>query len=160
MQTAAATLAGNAVGAKDSKRVRELGRMILLIEVVLMVISGSLLFIFARDMMAIFSKDAQVILLGSIVLRMVAVSEPFYGVSIIIEGMLQGMGRTFVPFVCNIIGMWGIRIVGTFICIRFFGMGLISAWACMIGHNLLLFVMFVVYYRSGRWDGLKTAQKP
>ena len=159
MQTAAATLAGNAVGAKDSKRVRELGRMILLIEVVLMVISGSLLFIFARDMMAIFSKDAQVILLGSIVLRMVAVSEPFYGVSIIIEGMLQGMGRTFVPFVCNIIGMWGIRIVGTFICIRFFGMGLISAWACMIGHNLLLFVMFVVYYRSGRWDGLKTDQK-
>ena len=73
--------------------------------------------------------------------------------------MLQGMGKTMMPFVCNIIGMWGIRIVGTFICTRFFGMGLISAWACMIGHNLLLFVMFVVYYRSGRWDGLKTAQK-
>ena len=133
--------------------------MILLIEVVLMVISGLLLFIFAQDMMAIFSKDAQVILLGSIVLRMVAVSEPFYGVSIIIEGMLQGMGRTFVPFVCNIIGMWGVRIIGTFICISFFGMGLISAWACMIGHNLLLFVMFVIYYRSGRWYRLKIAHK-
>ena len=159
MQTAAATLAGNAVGAKDGKRVKDLGRMILLIEVILMMISGSLLFIFAKDMMGIFSKDAQVILLGAVVLRMVAVSEPFYGVSIIIEGMLQGMGRTFVPFICNIIGMWGIRIVGTLICIRFLGMGLVSAWACMIGHNLLLFVMFVVYYRSGQWDKTKTAQK-
>lgn len=159
MQTAAATLAGNAVGAKDSKRVKELGQMILLIEVILMLVSGSLLFIFAKDMMGIFSKDAQVILLGAVVLRMVAVSEPFYGVSIIIEGMLQGMGKTVVPFVCNIIGMWGIRIVGTFICIYFLGMGLVSAWACMIGHNLLLFVMFVVYYASGRWDRFDSAQK-
>ena len=159
MQTAAATLAGNAAGAKDNKRVKDLGRMIVLIEVVLMVISGSLLFAFAKDMMAIFSKDTHVILLGAVVLRMVAVSEPFYGVSIIIEGMLQGMGKTFVPFICNIIGMWGIRIVGTFICIRCFELGLVSAWACMIGHNLLLFVMFVSYYRSGRWDDLRSAQK-
>ena len=159
MQTAAATLAGNAIGAKNSKRVRELGRMILSIEVVLMIVSGSLLFVFAKDMMGVFSNDVQVILLGSVVLKMVAVSEPFYGVSIIIEGMLQGMGKTFVPFVCNIIGMWGIRIVGTFICISLLGMGLISAWACMIGHNLLLFVMFVIYYASGRWDRVGTAQK-
>ena len=151
MQTAAATLAGNALGAKDEKRMRDLGKMILLIEVCLMVISGALLYIFAEDMMSIFSGDAQVILLGSVVLRMVAVSEPFYGVSIIIEGMLQGMGKTLMPFVCNIAGMWGIRIVGTFICTQIIGLGLVSAWACMIGHNLMLFVMFVLYYKFGKW---------
>lgn len=151
MQTAAATLAGNALGAKDEKRMRDLGKMILLIEVCLMVISGALLYVFAEDMMSIFSGDAQVILLGSVVLRMVAVSEPFYGVSIIIEGMLQGMGKTLMPFVCNIAGMWGIRIVGTFICTQIIGLGLVSAWACMIGHNLMLFVMFVLYYKFGKW---------
>ena len=32
------------------------------------------------------------------------------------------------------------------------GMGLISAWACMISHNLLLFTMFCFYYRSGKWN--------
>ena len=79
---------------------------------------------------------------------MVAVSEPFYGVSIIVEGMMQGMGNTMIPFVCNIVGMWAIRIVGTFICIYCFGMGLISAWACMIGHNLLLFGCLTLYSRS------------
>ena len=71
---------------------------------------------------------------------------------IVIEGMLQGMGKTMMPFVCNIIGMWGIRIVGTYICTTHFDMGLISAWACMIAHNLLLFIMFTAYYRSGKWD--------
>ena len=156
MQTAAATLAGNALGARDERKIRDLGRMILVIEVALMILSGGALFVFAPDMVGLFSRDPQVILLGSIVLRMVAVSEPFYGVSIIIEGMMQGMGKTMMPFVCNITGMWGIRIVGTFLCTQLLDFGLVSAWACMIAHNVLLFCLFTAYYRSGRWNPLHT----
>ena len=151
MQTAAATLAGNEYGAKNADKIRSLGKMILFIEVILMIISGGLLFIFAPSMMSLFSSDAEVIMLGSLVLRMVALSEPFYGVSIIIEGMLQGMGRTGIPFVTNITGMWLVRIVGTFICTSLLGFGLVSAWGCMILHNLTLCVVFVIYYLSGRW---------
>ena len=152
MQTAAATLAGNALGAGDEKRIKNLARMIIFIEVSLMILSGSLLFVFAPNMMGLFSKDPEVIALGATVLRMVAVSEPFYGVSIIIEGMMQGMGNTMLPFVFSISGMWGIRIVGTFICTRFLGMGLISAWACMIAHNMLLFASFLICYWTGLWN--------
>jgi hypothetical protein len=47
--------------------------------------------------------------------------------------------------------MWGIRIVGTFICTQILSMGLISAWACMIGHNLILFGAFVFLRVSGRY---------
>ena len=155
MQTAAATLAGNALGAKDNRRMKELARTIIFIEVVLMIISGGLLFLFAPTMMQLFTQDPEVILLGSMVLRMVALSEPFYGVSIIIEGILQGVGKTVTPFVYNILGMWGIRIVGTFICTQVLGFGLVSAWACMITHNLLLFVMFLVHYLRGHWNPLR-----
>jgi len=157
MQTAAATLAGNAYGARDRQRMKELARTILIIETLLMILSGGLLFLFAPDMMGLFSKNAEVILLGATVLRMVAVSEPFYGVSIIIEGMLQGVGRTVTPFVFNIIGMWGVRIVGTFICTQLLGMTLVSAWACMIAHNLLLFVLFTIHYLRGKWNPLNEA---
>lgn len=152
MMTAAATLAGNCLGARDNKKVKDLARMILFIEVSLMVVSGTLLFIFAPNMMGLFSKDPEVISLGSTVLRMVAVSEPFYGVSIIIEGLMQGMGNTVLPFIFSISGMWGIRIVGTFICTQLLGLGLVSAWGCMIGHNLTLFVMFMVCYLTGKWN--------
>ena len=151
MQTAAATLAGNAWGAKDRNRIQDLTRMILPIEVLLMVFSGGLLYIFAPGMMTLFTNDQQVILLGTVVLRMVAVTEPFYGVSIIIEGMMQGMGKTMTPFAFNIAGMWGIRIVGTFICTQLLCMGLVSAWACMIVHNLMLFGAFVYLCVSGRY---------
>ena len=159
MQTAAATLAGNALGAGDNKRIRDLAKMIIFIEVSLMVLSGSLLFLFAPNMIALFSRDPEVISLGSVVLRMVAVSEPFYGVFIVIEGMMQGMGNTLMPFVFSITGMWGIRIVGTFLCTRLLGMGLISAWACMIAHNLFLFAMFMICYVTGKWNPMNAARQ-
>lgn len=159
MQTAAATLSGNAYGARDEKRLKDLSKMIIAIEVVLMIISGTVLFLIAPQMMSIFSKDEQVILLGATVLQMVALSEPFYGVSIVVEGMMQGLGKTVMPLICNIIGMWCIRIVGTYIFTQIFDYGLVASWACMIVHNLALFCMFAVYYLSGRYNPMRTSKK-
>lgn len=159
MQTAAATLAGNALGAGDNRRVKDLAKMNIFIEVILMILSGFLLFLFAPNMMSIFSRDPEVIFLGATVLRMVAVSEPFYGVSIIIEGMMQGMGNTVRPFLFSITGMWGVRIVGSFLCTQILGLGLVSAWGCMIAHNLTLFVMFLICYLTGRWNPMDERNK-
>lgn len=155
MQTAAATLAGNAYGARDRRRMRELARMFLPLEVGLMVLSGGLLFACAPALVSLFSQELAVITLGTTVLRMVAVSEPFYGVSIIVEGMMLGVGNTRLPFVFNIAGMWGVRIVGTFICTQMLGFGLVSAWACMIAHNLLLFGLYLLCYLRGSWNPLE-----
>lgn len=154
MQTAAATLAGNAYGARDKQRMHDLAAMFIPIEIILMIFSGSCLFAFAPNLMGIFSSSEEVILLGTTVLRMVAVSEPFYGFSIIIEGMMQGVGKTKEPFVYNIIGMWLVRNVGTFVCIHLLGLGLVSAWTCMILHNLLLFALFLRCYCKGSWNPL------
>lgn len=152
MQTAAATLAGNAYGARDNKKMKELADMFIPIEIILMIVSGGALFIFAPVLVGIFSDSAEVVNLGTTVLRMVAVSEPFYGFSIIVEGMMQGVGKTKAPFVYNIIGMWLVRIIGTFFCTQLLGLGLVAAWACMIAHNLLLFVLFLITYLRGAWN--------
>ena len=151
MQSAAATLAGNTLGARDRKRMNELTTMIIIVEVLMMVVTGGLLFVFAPEMMRLFTDDSEVIRLGTTVLRMVALSEPIFGVAIVIEGIMQGVGKTVTPFIFNVIGMWGIRIVGTFICTTFFSLGLVSAWACMILHNIVLFFMFLVHWKRGKW---------
>lgn len=154
MQTAAATLAGNAYGAKDEKRMKQLSSIFIPLELLLMTGSGACLFFAAPLLMRLFSVHGAVITLGATVLRMVAVSEPFYGFSIIIEGFMMGVGKTKAPFIYNIIGMWAVRIIGTFICTQVLGLGLISAWACMIAHNLLLFVLFLICYVRGVWNPL------
>ena len=155
MQTAAATLAGNAYGAQDKDRMNELARMFLPLEIGLMVLSGGALFLLAPPLVGIFSDSAEVMALAVTVLRMVALSEPFYGFSIIVEGMMFGVGNTKQPFVFNFLGMWGIRIAGTFICTQLLSFGLISAWACMIAHNLLLFGLFFWCYVTKKWNPLE-----
>ena len=160
MQTAAATLAGNAFGAGDRQRMDRLARMFIPIEVGLMILSGGLLFVLAEPLVRLFSTDEAVIRLGCTVLQMVAVSEPFYGFSIIVEGMMQGVGRTKQPFVFNVAGMWLVRIVGTWVCTTFFvggEAGLVAAWACMIAHNLLLFGLFLWCFVRGTWNPLREA---
>ena len=151
MMTAAATLTGNAIGAKDSRRMNEMATVILVLEVSMMVITGTLLFLFAPAMAGLFTRDTEVIRLSGTVLRMVALSEPFYGISIVTEGMLQGAGQTGMPFVFNVLCMWGVRIAGTAVCIHFLHLGLVSAWGCMIANNMLLLVLFRLYFRYGKW---------
>ncbi len=148
MQAAAATLSGNSVGENNYKKLKKIAGQFTVIEILLMFVSGILLFITAPFIVSLFTKDEAVKLLGVTVLRMVAVSEPFFGVAIIIEGILQGMGKTMEPFIYNVLGMWGIRIVGTFICTQIFSLGLVSAWGCMIAHNLFLCLMFFVFSRG------------
>ncbi|MBE6631656.1 MAG: MATE family efflux transporter [Ruminococcaceae bacterium] len=154
MQTAAATLMGNAYGARDKKEMKELASMLIPFEIVLMILSGACLFISAPYLVDIFSNDKQVIDLGVTVLRMVALSEPFYGFSIIMEGMMIGVGRTKAPFIYNISGMWLVRIFGTFIATQLLSMGLVSAWACMILHNMYIFVLYLITFVRKKWNPL------
>ena len=94
------------------------------------------------------------ITLGSTVLRMVALSEPFFGFSIVMEGMMQGVGKTRAPMVYNMVGMWAIRILGTLLCTQLLSGGLVAAWACMILHNLFLFVAYLICYLRRSWNPL------
>ncbi len=159
MQTAAATLTGNAYGAKDRHRMQSLARLFIPIEIGLMILSGGALFASAPALVGLFSRDPAVISLGSTVLRMVAVSEPLYGFSIIVEGMMLGVGKTRQPFLYNIIGMWSVRIVGTFICTQLLHFGLVSAWACMIAHNTLVFILYLIAYIRGTWNPLTESDR-
>ena len=154
MQTAAATLSGNCYGARDPQRMKRLCRMMIALEVLLMALSGSTLLLSARALMGVFTRDAAVIELGTKVLRMVAVTEPVYGLAVILEGIFQGVGDTKSAFCFNLLGMWGVRILGTFIAIRFFGGGLTAAWGCMIAHNLLLGALLLTRFLRGRWNPL------
>ncbi len=155
MQTATATLIGNAYGARDRQRMKDLSAMVIPMEAFLMVLSGGCLFLAAPALVNIFSDSPDVISLGTTVLRMVAVSEPFFGITIIVEGMMYGVGKTKQPLIYNVACMWLVRIVGTFVCIRWFAGGLVSAWACMIAHNMVLFVLYMVTYVRGSWNPLR-----
>ncbi len=88
-------------------------------------------------MMNLFTNDANVIAIGTKLLRMVAFTEPVFGTSAVMEGIYNGMGKTRYPLFVELISMWGVRILGTFICVRILGYGITSVWCMMIANNIL-----------------------
>ena len=95
-------------------------------------------------MMSIFTQDEEVIAIGTTLLRMIAFTEPVFGTSAVMEGIYNGMGRTRYPLVVELISMWGVRVVGTFVCIRILGLGITSAWMMMICNNILKAVLLAL----------------
>ena len=79
---------------------------------------------------------------------------PVESVSLNSNNISMGVGRTKTPFIYNIIGMWGVRILGTFIFTQILGYGLVAAWACMIAHNVLLCCLYFISYVRGKWNPL------
>ena len=151
MQAAASTLSGLALGEKDEKKLDCVSRMALAISVLLMTITGSVLFLFPEAMMSIFTADRAVIESGGRILRIVACSEPLYGAMIIFEGVYHGVGQTKYPFAVALATMWIARIGGTLLCLRGFHLGLTAVWLCMVADNVSRAILLGVRYYSGRW---------
>lgn len=151
MQAAAATLAGFSAGEKSEKKLRQYTLAIITMAAALMTLLSILLFLFPAAMMGLFTKDPQVVALGASVLRIVAVSEPFFAVLIILDGVCNGVGDTKTPFLFSVLSMWGVRILGTYLCITVFPFGLRAAWICMVGDNMTRFGLMLARYLRGGW---------
>lgn len=151
MQAAAATLAGFSAGEKSEKKLRQYTLAIITMAAALMTLLSILLFLFPAAMMGLFTKDPQVVALGASVLRIVAVSEPFFAVLIILDGVCNGVGDTKAPFLFSVLSMWGVRILGTYLCITVFPFGLRAAWICMVGDNMTRFGLMLARYLRGGW---------
>ena len=157
MQAAASTLIGMSLGEKNPKKMKSICHMLLIIEVLVMILSGGALFFGAEAIMRIFTKSEEIIKVGTTVLMMVAISEPAYGIGIIIEGIFHGVGDTMSTFIFGALGMWGVRILGTYVFVVLLGHGLVAAWACMIAHNLVLSLLLSIRYIRGKWNPLRGA---
>lgn len=151
MQAAAATLAGNALGEKDVKKLQRTSVTIAFLAFAIMGLMGVILFCFPSVMMGIFTNDSAVIAQGSVALRIVAVSEPLFGIAIIMEGVFNGIGETRSTFLFSALTMWGIRILFTFLCVRVFHLGLAAVWCCMVGDNVVRCILLCVKFARGRW---------
>ena len=153
-QSAAATLAGNAIGERNERKLRRTTFLISGLTSGLMFAAGILLFLYAPQLMGFFTPDAEVVRLGTAVLRIVAVSEPIYGVLVILEGVCNGMGDTKAPVLFAILTMWGVRVLGSFLLINLFRMGLRAVWVMMVLDNVSRCGMLLVRFLRGGWRGV------
>ena len=112
---------------------------------IIMLVNGLALFLFAYPFMQMFTNSKEVALIGSEMLKLVSFSEPFFGLMIVMEGISFGLGQTRHIFACESLSMWGVRILCTFICVKILGLGLTAVWLCMIADNICKSVLLYIF---------------
>ncbi len=126
---AATTLIGQSVGAKRRDLVGRFSTITVASGMFIMGLMGVVLYLAAPLMMSIMTSVADVVSLGTTVLRIEAWAEPLFGAAIVCYGVMVGAGDTLVPCVMNLASMWLVRLslsallVGT--------MGLAGVWLAM-----------------------------
>lgn len=151
VQTAVSTLAGNALGERSLSKLSQVVKAGLSFAVSIMALMAAGLFWKADWIMAIFTRDSQVVSLGASVLRIVAVSEPLFAAFIILEGTFHGIGETKLPVMIGLFTMWGIRIGLSWCLVHWLHVGLQTVWVCMIMDNITRCLLLAVLYRWGKW---------
>lgn len=144
LRTATSTLVGISLGENNWGKLETVSRLSILLTVGMMCISGGILYTVSYPLMCLFTPVREVAALGASMLKMVAFSEPFFGLMIVLEGIFYGMGRTRYAFIAETGSMWGIRILFTFLCVKVWNMDLRAVWSCMIADNICKALLFTL----------------
>ena len=144
LRTATSTLVGISLGENNEEKLRKVSRLSIVLTVGMMCVSGLVLYFVSYPLMRLFTPVEEVARLGASVLKLVAFSEPFFGLMTVLEGIFYGMGRTRYAFLAETGSMWGIRILFTFLCVAVWKMDLRAVWYCMIADNVCKAILFIL----------------
>ncbi len=146
---AATALVGQSVGAGRQDLAKRFAWITTGLAMGIMSFLAILMFIFAPQLMAMLSPDAEVIALGARVLRIEAFAELGYAASIVAYGACVGAGDTKWPSVLNLVSMWLVRIFPAIFFTRMYG--LVGFWICMAIELTFRGTVFLIRLARGKW---------
>lgn len=132
MGIAAATLMGQALGARKVRRAR-IGHTEALRLAVLVMTAMALLFLLVpQHLIGLFTHDPEVIEKGCMFLRLVAFAQVPLAISFVYAGSLRGTGDTFYVFVVTLVAMWGIRVALSWVAAGWLHLSLYAVWGVFL----------------------------
>lgn len=146
MAAAVASLSGNVRGEGNIKKLNRQTNMVCGIMTLTMLVASIILFSCAGPIISLFTKDAYVLDLAPKLLRIVAINEPLFGISVVMQNVFNGIGKTKPPLYISLFTQWCIRVLGTFIFVYKLGLGVQAAWFCMIADNIARAILLYLFY--------------
>jgi MATE family multidrug resistance protein len=145
--SAAAVSVGQAVGAGDGQRARRAGWLALGLGTGFMLLAATVFLIVPGPLIALYTRDPQVMALGVRLLWVVAAFEIFDGIQTVSTGALRGLGETRAPMLINLVGYWLLGLpLGLTLCFVLHR-GIFGLW---IGLTLALIVIAIALL--ARWQ--------
>jgi MATE family multidrug resistance protein len=146
LASAGAVRVGHAVGARDAPRAAAAGWTAILLGVAFTVAAAITFFAIPQTLIGLFTREHDVIVLGSSLLFLAAVFQLFDGLQGVATGVLRGVGDTRTPMITNLAGHWFFGLpVGYSLCFAF-GYGVIGLWIGLSAGLIIAGVVLVWFW--------------
>jgi len=147
----AGTLVGQNLGAHKPDRAERSAWWVSIYAAGYMAAAATLLFIFARPLIAFFDPTPQVVTFGAECMRIVALSMIASAVGVVLARGFDGAGNTVPAMAINLISLWGMELPLAYGLSRWLGMGITGVWWGRAIANLANGLLFAIWFRRGRW---------
>lgn len=155
ISAAAAVSVGHAVGAGDPARARRAGWLALGLGTGFMMMAAVVFLVAPRPLIALYTRDPQVMAVGPGLLWVAAAFQIFDGIQTVSTGALRGLGETRVPMFANLVGYWVLGLPLGFLLCFAFHWGIYGTW---IGLTLALIVIAFTLLLRWQRDSAKFAR--
>ena len=146
---AGTTLVGQSLGAGRKPLAFSFARICLVAGMGIMAVLGVVMWIFAPEMMALFTPDETVRALGTMALRTEAWAEPMFGAAIVCYCICVGAGYTKIPAMVNFGSIWIVRL--TLSAILAPKLGLFGVWLAMCIELCVRGLVFLFIFVRRSW---------
>lgn len=151
LNIAAATVVGQNLGAKQPEEAARAGWRIAGAGAVIMSVFGVVFFFLAEPLAAAFTKDPLVVGYAADYLRIIAISEPFLALVMVLNGAFQGAGETRVPMILTFVLQILFRLPLAYVLAAWLGMGPAGAWWAMTGSMIAQGIVVAIWFGRGTW---------
>lgn len=148
----AGALVGQNLGAGQEARAREAVRLTVSYCLVVTVTTALAFLLIPERLVALFTRDPEVIVDGVLYLRVIALAQIGQSFELILEGALAGAGYTFWPQIVST-GLTATRIPLAAWWSRAFG--LIGIWLALSVTAIARGVAMILFWKGGRWRAIR-----
>ena len=151
MANAAATMVGQALGARDPDRAERAVWKAGFYNMIFLGIVGLIFIFFAPQIIWFYTDDPNVSQYGVDCLRIVAYGFLFYAYGMVLGQSFNGAGDTWTPTIINLFVFWLWEIPLAYVLSSVFGMGPRGVFVSMTVAFSTLAVVSALVFRRGRW---------
>jgi putative MATE family efflux protein len=151
MSNAAATMVGQALGAKKPERAERAVWKAGFYNLIFLGSIGLIFVVFARQIIGLFTHDPAVVPYGVDCLRIVACGFLFYAYGMVLTQSFNGAGDTWTPTILNLFVFWLWELPLAYVLAVVFGFGPRGVFLAITIAFSTLAIVSAIFFRRGKW---------
>jgi len=151
LELGSGAIVGQNLGANKKERAHE---AVVKATLLVLAITGALAiveFVFAPQILGLFTKDAEVVAAGVPLVRLMAFAMVMISMHIVLSSAFYGSGNTWPPTVIAAIIEWGVQIPLILVAVRVLKTSEMGAWWSMFAAACVEVLLTFLWFQKGHW---------